>query len=51
MDDWYRLLQAGVDGDKEKCKEYSLKLRYLTGEESQVCIANGVSYFIHLLVT
>lgn len=36
MDDWLRLLQAGVDGDKERCVRYSLRLGYLTGAESQV---------------
>jgi hypothetical protein len=36
MDDWLRLLQSGVDDDKERCTRYSLKLRYLTGEESEV---------------
>ncbi|KAG8846379.1 hypothetical protein FRB91_000868 [Serendipita sp. 411] len=35
MDDWLRLLQAGVDGDNEQCVKYSLRLGYLTGEESK----------------
>ncbi|CAG7848324.1 Protein ABC1 homolog, mitochondrial Flags: Precursor [Serendipita indica DSM 11827] len=35
MDDWLRLLQAGVDGNKELCARYSLRLGYLTGQESQ----------------
>ncbi|KAF8322448.1 ABC1-domain-containing protein [Clavulina sp. PMI_390] len=34
MDDWYMLLSAAIRGDRESCKEYSLKLKYLTGEES-----------------
>ena len=36
MDDWYLLLSAAVRGDREACKKYSLKLGYLTGEESPV---------------
>ena len=36
MDDWLRLIQAGVDIDRESCARYSLKLGYLTGEESKV---------------
>lgn len=36
MDDWYMLLSAAVREDKEACVEYSRRLGYLTGEESQV---------------
>ncbi|KAF8331997.1 ABC1 family-domain-containing protein [Cantharellus anzutake] len=34
MDSWYMLLQAAIDGDREGCKDHSLKIGYLTGEES-----------------
>lgn len=37
-DKWLRLLQAAVLEDREKCVEWSLKLGYLTGEESQIMI-------------
>lgn len=36
MDDWLRLLQAAAEEDIEGCREWSLKLGYLTGEESEV---------------
>ena len=36
MDNWLRLLQAAAAEDREACIEWSLKLGYLTGEESQV---------------
>lgn len=41
MDDWYLLLSAAVRGDREACKKYSLKLGYLTGEESPVGFSLG----------
>lgn len=36
MDDWLRLLKAAAEEDIEGCREWSLKLGYLTGEESEV---------------
>lgn len=36
MDDWYLLLSAAVRGDRQACETRSLKLGYLTGEESPV---------------
>jgi hypothetical protein len=36
MDDWYLLLSAAIRGDRQACETYSLKLGYLTGEESPV---------------
>lgn len=36
MDNWLRLLEAGIAADKEGCIKYSLRLGYLTGEENQV---------------
>ncbi|CAE7182653.1 unnamed protein product [Rhizoctonia solani] len=38
MDDWFELLSAAVREDRDACVEYSLKLGYLTGEESQEMI-------------
>jgi hypothetical protein len=35
MDDWLRLLQAAIDDDKAAMVEYSRKLKYLLGGESQ----------------
>jgi aarF domain-containing kinase len=37
MDDWLRLLRAATSGDFEACRDASLKLGYLTGEENDVC--------------
>ncbi|EIM84592.1 ABC1-domain-containing protein [Stereum hirsutum FP-91666 SS1] len=39
MDDWLRLLQAAAEEDIEGCREWSLKLGYLTGEESETMLA------------
>jgi len=36
IDNWFRLLQAAVEEDYDRVKEWSLKLGYLTGEESDV---------------
>ena len=36
MDNWLHLLQAAAAEDRKACIEWSLKLGYLTGEESQV---------------
>ncbi|KAH7337496.1 ABC1 family-domain-containing protein [Rhizoctonia solani] len=38
MDDWFELLSAAVREDRDACVEYSLKLGYLTGAESQEMI-------------
>ncbi|KEP47306.1 putative ABC1-ubiquinol-cytochrome-C reductase complex assembly-like protein [Rhizoctonia solani 123E] len=38
MDDWFKLLSAAVQEDRDACVEYSLKLGYLTGAESQEMI-------------
>lgn len=35
MDDWLRLLQAAIDDDRPAMVEYSRKLKYLLGGESQ----------------
>ncbi|CUA74371.1 Protein ABC1 homolog, mitochondrial [Rhizoctonia solani] len=35
MDDWFELLSAAVREDRDACVQYSLKLGYLTGAESQ----------------
>jgi hypothetical protein len=35
MDDWLRLLRAAIDDDKAAMVEYSRKLKYLLGGESQ----------------
>lgn len=36
IDNWFRLLQAAVEEDYDRVKEWSLKLGYLTGEENDV---------------
>ncbi|PPR00810.1 hypothetical protein CVT26_012451 [Gymnopilus dilepis] len=36
MDKWLGLLQAAASGDRDACREWSLKLGYLTGEENEV---------------
>ncbi|CED82110.1 ABC (ATP binding cassette) 1 protein [Phaffia rhodozyma] len=33
MDNWFCLLRAAVSGDKAEMEKYSLRLKYLTGEE------------------
>ncbi|KAJ3573488.1 hypothetical protein NP233_g2405 [Leucocoprinus birnbaumii] len=38
MDNWLRLLTAAAEEDHEGMKEWSLKLGYLTGEESDVML-------------
>ena len=38
MDRWLRLLQAAASGDRDACKDWSLELGYLTGEENEVCL-------------
>ncbi|KAJ6476371.1 ABC1-domain-containing protein [Mycena sanguinolenta] len=38
IDDWLRLLQAAALEDRAACIEWSLKLGYLTGEESQLLL-------------
>ncbi|KXN85149.1 hypothetical protein AN958_11639 [Leucoagaricus sp. SymC.cos] len=38
MDNWLRLLQAAASEDHDACKEWSLKLRYLTGDENDVML-------------
>jgi len=47
MDNWLRLLQAAAAEDREACIEWSLKLGYLTGEESQV--RSSFFFFFHCL--
>jgi len=37
MDDWFCILQAAINGDREACIEYSKKVRYLVGGENEVC--------------
>lgn len=36
MDNWLHLLQAAASGDRTACVDWSLKLRYITGEENEV---------------
>ncbi|TFY83076.1 hypothetical protein EWM64_g938 [Hericium alpestre] len=38
IDNWLRLLQAAAASDREACREWSLKLGYLTGEENDVMV-------------
>ena len=36
MDNWFRLLLAAAQQDREGCLRWSLELGYLTGEENDV---------------
>lgn len=51
MDDWYMLLNAAITGDRKACEAYSLKLGYITGQESPVRYNPGTrrSDLIHSL--
>jgi aarF domain-containing kinase len=49
MDDWLRLLQSRVDGNREQCARYSLKLGYLTGNQSEVRPSLGGVLIAHPL--
>jgi len=35
MDDWFCILQAAIDSDREACIKYSKKVRYLIGGENE----------------
>ncbi|KAF7366764.1 ABC1-domain-containing protein [Mycena sanguinolenta] len=48
IDDWLRLLQAAALEDRAACIEWSLKLRYLTGEESQLMLDAHVDSMVLL---
>jgi len=50
MDNWLHLLQAAAAEDREACIEWSLKLGYLTGEESQTML-NAHTSSLTLLAT
>ena len=36
IEQWYQLLQAAIDEDRERCTSWSLELGYLIGQESEV---------------
>ncbi|KAH7882197.1 ABC1-domain-containing protein [Phlebopus sp. FC_14] len=38
MDNWLHLLQAAASEDRDGCVDWSLKLRYITGEENEVML-------------
>ncbi|KAF8153928.1 ABC1-domain-containing protein [Crassisporium funariophilum] len=38
MDSWLSLLQAAASGDRDACVDWSLKLGYLTGEETKIML-------------
>ncbi|KAF8841044.1 ABC1-domain-containing protein [Paxillus ammoniavirescens] len=38
MDNWLRLLQAAASEDRTACIDWSLKLRYITGEEDEIML-------------
>ncbi|QRV98788.1 ABC1 family protein [Ceratobasidium sp. AG-Ba] len=42
MDNWYLLLSAAVQENREKCIQYSLELGYLTGQENEEMLAAHV---------
>ena len=46
MDKWYMLLQAAVDGDREACRDHSLNMGYITGQEGPVC--HGIITFFQV---
>ncbi|KAF7326442.1 Atypical kinase COQ8, mitochondrial [Mycena sanguinolenta] len=48
IDDWLRLLQAAALEDRAACIEWSLKLGYLTGEESQLMLDAHVDSIVLL---
>ena len=50
MDNWLRLLQAAAAEDREACIEWSLKLGYLTGEESQVRLFSAFAVCLFTLL-
>ena len=50
MDNWLRLLQAAAAEDREACTEWSLKLGYLTGKESQVRLFHSSTVFLFTLL-
>ena len=41
MDNWFCILQAAINGDKEACIKYSEEVRYLIGGENEVCAPTG----------
>lgn len=51
MNDWFRLLDASVSGDKAAMHESSLKLGYLTGEENPVSLSSLLVIKLALKVT
>jgi len=48
MDNWFCILQAAINGDKEACVKYSKKVRYLIGGENEDMINAHVQSMILL---
>ncbi|KAI0920278.1 hypothetical protein AcV5_010063 [Taiwanofungus camphoratus] len=38
IDNWLRVLQAAISGERDACIDWSLKLGYLTGEENEIML-------------
>jgi len=43
IDDWLRLLRAAVEGRRDDCRDWSRKVGYLTGDESEVSLESNSS--------
>ncbi|KAE8225327.1 hypothetical protein CF319_g1908 [Tilletia indica] len=48
IDKWFALLSAAVRGDRESCLEWSAKIGYLTGEESDAMLEAHLSSMLLL---
>ncbi|KAF9239410.1 ABC1-domain-containing protein [Melanogaster broomeanus] len=48
MDNWLHLLQAAASGDRAACIDWSLKLRYITGEENEIMLNAHVDSMVLL---
>ncbi|KAE8269334.1 hypothetical protein A4X09_0g2987, partial [Tilletia walkeri] len=48
IDKWFALLSAAVRGDRESCLEWSAKIGYLTGEESEAMLEAHLSSMLLL---
>lgn len=48
IDNWFHLLQAAASGDRTACIDWSLRLGYLTGEETEVCCSLNMMFLERL---
>jgi hypothetical protein len=52
IDKWFCLLEAAISGDRDACIEWSMKLGYLTGQETEVISfppASSITYAEHVV--